>query len=61
VADSLATAAVVLMGEGKEKQPLAIIKNAPVEFTERVNRRELRIDIKDDLFYPLFKNIKTAR
>jgi len=58
IADSLATAAVLLMGEGKERQPLAIIKNAPIEFTERVNPRELRIDIKKDIYRPLFEQLK---
>src|SRR3989344_383811 len=32
VADSLATASVLCMGEGKEQRPLALIKDAPVEF-----------------------------
>jgi dihydrofolate synthase / folylpolyglutamate synthase len=50
VADSLATAAALVMGEGAEKQPLAIIENAPVQFTERVDRT-----LKDDLYAPLFK------
>lgn len=57
VADSLATAAVFLMGEGAEKLPLAIIKNAPIQFCERVNRNELRIDIEDDMFKPFFQKI----
>lgn len=55
VADSLATAAVLLMGEGDEKQPLALITDAPVEFCERIHRDELRIDSKDDMFKPFFK------
>nr|AIA17475.1 F420-0:Gamma-glutamyl ligase [uncultured bacterium] len=54
IADSLATAAVLTMGEAAEKKPLAVITDAPVEFTERVNRRELIIDIKEDLYQPLF-------
>jgi F420-0:gamma-glutamyl ligase len=54
VADSLATAAVLEMGEGNEQKPLAVIEGASVEFTERVNRKELLIDIKDDLYRPLF-------
>lgn len=57
VADSLATAAVFLMGEGDEKQPLAIIKRAPIKFCERVDRNELHIDIEDDMFKPLFQKI----
>ena len=54
IADSLATAAVLAMGEGAERKPLTVIEGAPVEFTERINRKELIIDIKDDLYRPLF-------
>lgn len=57
VADSLATAAVFLMGEGDERQPLALIKEAPIKFCERVNRNELHIDIEDDMFKPFFQKI----
>lgn len=55
VADSLATAAVFLMGEGDEQCPLALIKGAPIEFCERVHRNELHIDSKDDMFRPFFQ------
>lgn len=54
IADSLATAAVLIMGEGNERQPLAIIEKAPAEFCDRVNRKELHIDIKEDMYRPLF-------
>ena len=57
VADSLATSAVLCMGEGKEQQPLALITNAPVEFVEKINKKELLIDIKEDLYLPLFRSI----
>ena len=57
IADGLATAAVLEMGEGKEQRPLAIIEDAPVEFREKISREELRIPLKDDLYLPLFKNI----
>ncbi len=57
VADSLATAAVLTMGEGTEKQPLCIISDAPVEFTNITNRNELKIDIKEDIYKPLFEKI----
>jgi F420-0:gamma-glutamyl ligase len=60
-ADGLATAAVVAMGEGRECQPLAIIKDAPVAFTDRVTRRELEINIADDLYRPLFSRVKKLR
>ena len=58
VADSLATAAVLVMGEGAERQPLTIIKNSPVEFCERGRRDELKIDFKDDMYRPII-NIST--
>jgi len=57
VADSLATGAVLSMGEGNEQQPLALIADAPVEFVEKINKKELIINIKDDLYLPLFKSI----
>lgn len=61
IADSLATAAVLVMGEGNERQPLAIIEGAPVEFCDRVNRAELHIDIKEDMYRPLFSKFKLKR
>lgn len=57
VADSLATAAVFVMGEGKERQPLAIIERAPVVFCNRINRNELRIDLQEDMYRPLFSKL----
>ena len=54
IADSLATAAVLAMGEGSERQPLAVIESAPVEFRERVDRKELLIPLEDDMYAPLF-------
>ncbi len=55
VADALATSAVLLMGEGKEAQPLALITHAPVIFiNKKVNRKELIMDRKKDLYAPLF-------
>jgi coenzyme F420-0:L-glutamate ligase len=58
IADCLATAAVLCMGEGSEQQPLGIINDAPVEFTEKVNKKELNIALKDDLYIPMLKNFK---
>lgn len=57
VADSLATAAVLVMGEGRERHPLAIIEKSPIKFCEKVNRRELRIDIREDMYMPLFSKM----
>jgi len=61
VADSLATAATLAMGEGSERQPLCIIEGAPVEFTTRVDKKELRISLEDDMYAPLFKSRKGRR
>ncbi len=55
VADSLATAAVLCMGEGAEQTPLAVISQAPVEYCDEVNPQELSIDINEDMYGPLFK------
>lgn len=54
IADSLATAAVLMMGEGAEQQPLCLIKDAPVEFADAVDRSELLIPPEDDMYGPLF-------
>lgn len=61
VADSLATAAVLEMGEGKERRPLAVITEARVDFCERVSRRELAIDWRDDVYAPLFRAVRPKR
>lgn len=57
IADSLASTAVLVMGEGNERRPLAIIESAPIEFCDRTNREELHIDIKDDMYRPLFSRL----
>lgn len=57
IADILASTATLNMGEANEKQPLAIIKNAPIVFCERVNKKEISYPLKDDLYYPLLKPI----
>ncbi len=54
IADSLATAAVLVMGEGNERRPLCVIEDAPVEFSEKTNRKELIVPPKDDMYRPLF-------
>jgi len=57
VADSLAAAAVLVMGEGREQQPLALIEKTSVEFCDKINRGELRINIQDDMYRPLFAKL----
>jgi coenzyme F420-0:L-glutamate ligase len=54
VADGLAAAAVLVMGEGSERLPLALITKAPVVFCSRVSPKELNIPLEDDMYQPLF-------
>lgn len=61
VADGLATTAVLCMGEGKERRPLAIFTEAPVEFRDKINKKELIVDPREDLYQPLFENIKKIK
>lgn len=60
VADSLATAATLVMGEGDERQPLAIIRDAPVTFCEHVDRTEMCMDSEADMYEPLLKHFKQS-
>lgn len=60
IADGLAAAAVVNMGEGQEQTPLAMISDlANVEFTNRDASEEeiqqLKISIDDDVYAPILK------
>jgi len=61
VADSLATAAVLVMGEGSERQPLAVVTKAPVEWADTVQSHELKIDLKDDMYGPLLRPLLRLR
>ena len=58
LADSLATTATVCMGEGDEQRPLAVIKDAPVVFIKKIKSDEISINPKEDMFFPMIKNIK---
>ena len=55
IADSLATAATLVMGEGSEQQPLAVITNAPVEFVDTVDSQEVLIDPTEDMYRGLLR------
>ncbi len=66
VADALAAAAVVVMGEGREQTPIAIIEEVPfVKFQQRNPSRleleALHINIEDDLYAPLLTSVKWER
>lgn len=57
VADSLATAAALCMGEGAERQPLCVIEQAPVEFVDEVPSKEIKYSVENDLYTPLFRAV----
>jgi putative folate metabolism gamma-glutamate ligase len=63
VADGLAAAAVVLMGEGSECTPLAIVRDAPfIQFCERPLKPQkpfssFEIKTEEDLYYPLLSAV----
>ena len=60
IADALAVAATLTMGEGKEGCPLAIIK-APVKFADLPDNSELQIPLEDDLYKPLLEKSLKAK
>lgn len=53
-ADALSAAAVLAMGEGRERRPLALLTGMECEFSQETDPSELRIEPKDDLYWPLF-------
>lgn len=62
IVDALASAAVVVMGEGNEQTPLAIIEDVPfVKFQNRnpTNKelKDLKIALKDDLYGLLLTSV----
>lgn len=63
IADGLAAAAVVLMGEGKEGTPLCIIKDVPwIKFVSKQIQSKkpfssFEIKTKEDLYYPLLSAV----
>ena len=56
IPDSLASAAVLEMGEGAEKKPIAIISDISLEFSEK----DYSVDIeeKKDMFSPFLSSVK---
>lgn len=66
VADALAAAAVLVMGEGDEQTPLALIEKIPgITFQENApdkkERSQFFVDLQDDIFAPLFNFKKLKR
>jgi putative folate metabolism gamma-glutamate ligase len=61
--EALATAAVLLMGEGAEQMPLAVIEDVPfLQFQKadpsRAELADLRVGMNEDLYAPLLKGTK---
>ena len=58
MADGLAAAATLAMGEGAEQTPLAIITNVPgIEFGTRRGRTAFQVPLQDDIYWPLLKDL----
>jgi putative folate metabolism gamma-glutamate ligase len=63
VVDALATAAVLVMGEGSEQTPLAVVGELPfVTWQDRdpspAEVQQLRIAVEDDLYGPLLTSVQ---
>ncbi len=61
IIDSLASSAVLVMGEGAEQTPIALIEDLPfLEFQDRDTTEEelamLRIEVEKDIYAPFLKN-----
>lgn len=58
IVDAIAVMGNLTMGESDEKTPLAIARNLSfVEFTNRHTYKDLIIEPKEDIFYPLLQKI----
>lgn len=56
IADSLATTANLVMGQGNEQMPFALIHNAPVTFiNKKIAHGDLIMDEKECLYGPLYR------
>ncbi len=59
IVDALSVMGVLLMGEGKERTPMLIIRNAKfVRFTERATYKKLVIPPDKDIYKPLLEVMK---
>ena len=61
LADALAAAAAVTMGERNERTPLCVIKKAPVQFVSRTNPSEICYPPEQDLYAPLLKAVNLVQ
>lgn len=56
LADGFAAAATLMMGEANECRPLAVVFAPEVVFCAETDPKEVKIPVRDDLYYPFFKN-----
>ncbi len=57
IADALASSAVLTMGEGDERKPLALIKGIKLKFNNRTyDHKLLSIRPEEDLYKPLYRH-----
>ena len=56
VADALAVSATLMMGEGAEGCPLALI-DYPVDFVELSSNDEVKIPVEEDLYKPILQGV----
>lgn len=54
VADALSASAVLCMGEGSERTPMVIFRNAPVDFVRRDSPSRLWMPEVDDMYRPIY-------
>lgn len=55
IVDALSGFSVLLMGEGRERRPIVVIRGANLRFTNKSTYRKLVMPIKSDIYYPLLK------
>jgi dihydrofolate synthase / folylpolyglutamate synthase len=58
VADAVAAASVLVMGEGIEQTPLVVVRNAPYAFLENIAKKDTNtsyvVSKEEDIFAPFF-------
>ncbi len=61
VADDLASAAHLLMGEAAEKTPVVLIKDAPLDFDDEAHdSKEMMMPFKQCIFMNTYKDARNA-
>lgn len=60
VADSLATAAVLLMGEAAEACPLVVLHETPAQFSENFDVSSWMLKPEEDMYQPLYQHMIDA-